>query len=88
MKAIADGSIYLKYDFKNKEVPLYFNENEVIEYIKDNLSDFINDFDIYDTEVNITGIDNVEDIEYSKSDYESNYYYDSMKEGTLYEDDM
>ena len=87
-KTIVDGSIYLKYEFKNKEMPLNFYENEIKEYIKDNIDEFIDDFDEYDIEINLTGIDEVSDYEDNKSDWEANYYYDCMKEGTLYEDDM
>ena len=87
-KTIVDGSIYLKYEFKNKEMPLNFYENEIKEYIKDNIDEFIEDWDEYEINIDLSGIEETSDNECSKSDWEADYYYDCMKEGTLYEDDM
>ena len=59
MKTIVDGSIYLKYEFKNKEMPLNFYENEIKEYIKDNIDEFIDDFDEYEINIDLTWIEDL-----------------------------
>ena len=84
-KAKLCGTITITYKFNDVEVPSNFYENEMIEYIKDNL-DIILDWDKYEIDqVDITDVDE-EPTESTKADWEADYYYDCMKEGTLYED--
>ena len=95
-KMIVKAKVLLEYDVE-VEVPEYFNFNEIDEAIKEGLK---NDL-IYPTQIDWDKF-NVKEINYdkygkdfieledeqepNKSDWEANYYYDCMKEGTLYEE--